>query len=112
MLVEGGGGDRRPRARKPGRPGDRERGRGRPGYRGHLVRTTDDDGGRATLTLGDQLAVEVSGLVKTFGKTRAVDGVDLMVPAGGVYGVLGPNGAGKTTTIRVLATLLAPDGGT
>ncbi|MBL7496501.1 ATP-binding cassette domain-containing protein [Frankia sp. CNm7] len=64
------------------------------------------------MTLGDQLAVEVSGLVKTFGKTRAVDGVDLMVPAGGVYGVLGPNGAGKTTTIRVLATLLAPDGGT
>ncbi|MEX5633406.1 ATP-binding cassette domain-containing protein [Parafrankia sp. FMc2] len=60
----------------------------------------------------NRLAIEVAGLVKTFGKTRAVDGVDLAVPAGGVYGVLGPNGAGKTTTIRILATLLAPDAGT
>ncbi|MCR6032083.1 ATP-binding cassette domain-containing protein [Nocardioides sp. zg-579] len=58
------------------------------------------------------LAIETHGLVKTFGETRAVDGVDLAVPAGGVYGVLGPNGAGKTTTIRMLATLLPPDGGT
>jgi ABC-2 type transport system ATP-binding protein len=57
------------------------------------------------------LAVEASGLVKAFGTTRAVDGVDLAVPAGSVYGVLGPNGAGKTTTIRMLATLLRPDGG-
>ncbi|TFV99554.1 ATP-binding cassette domain-containing protein, partial [Brevundimonas sp. S30B] len=46
-----------------------------------------------------------------FGDTRAVDGVDLRVPSGGVYGVLGPNGAGKTTTIRMLATLLRPTGG-
>jgi ABC-2 type transport system ATP-binding protein len=59
-----------------------------------------------------ELAIEATGLVKTFGTTRAVDGVDLVVPAGGVYGFLGPNGAGKTTTIRVLATLLRPDGGT
>jgi ABC-2 type transport system ATP-binding protein len=58
------------------------------------------------------LAVEASRLVKTFGNTRAVDGVDLAVPAGSVYGVLGPNGAGKTTTIRMLATLLRPDAGT
>src|SRR6266567_929899 len=57
------------------------------------------------------LAVEASGLVKTFGGTRAVDGIDLAVPAGSVYGFLGPNGAGKTTTIRMLATLLRPDGG-
>ena len=57
------------------------------------------------------LAIETSGLVKVFGQTRAVDGVDLAVPAGTVYGVLGPNGAGKTTTVRVLATLLRPDGG-
>jgi len=57
------------------------------------------------------LAIETKGLVKTFGKTRAVDGVDLAVPAGTVYGVLGPNGAGKTTAVRVLATLLRPDGG-
>ena len=58
------------------------------------------------------LAVEASGLIKAFGKTLAVDGVDLAVPTGSVYGVLGPNGAGKTTTIRMLATLLRPDGGT
>ena len=57
------------------------------------------------------LAIEATGLRKTFGSTRAVDGVDLAVPAGAVYGVLGPNGAGKTTTIRMLATLLQPDGG-
>jgi ABC-2 type transport system ATP-binding protein len=57
-------------------------------------------------------AVETSGLVKTFGTTRAVDGVDLAVPTGSVYGVLGPNGAGKTTIIRILATLLRPDAGT
>ncbi|MGC7098121.1 ATP-binding cassette domain-containing protein [Amycolatopsis lurida] len=59
-----------------------------------------------------ELAIEANGLVKTFGKTRAVDGVDLAVPEGRVYGFLGPNGAGKTTTIRMLATLLKPDGGT
>jgi len=57
------------------------------------------------------LAIEASGLVKTFGEVRAVDGVDLAVRAGSVYGVLGPNGAGKTTTIRMLATLIRPDSG-
>ena len=56
-------------------------------------------------------AIETSGLVKTFGKTRAVDGIDLKIRKGTVYGLLGPNGAGKTTTIRVLATLLRPSGG-
>ena len=59
----------------------------------------------------DELAIEAEGLVKVFGETRAVDGIDLAVPTGTVYGVLGPNGAGKTTTIRMLATLLRPDGG-
>lgn len=58
------------------------------------------------------LAVEAEGLVRSFGSTRALDGLDLRVPAGTVYGVLGPNGAGKTTAVRVLATLLRPDGGT
>jgi ABC-2 type transport system ATP-binding protein len=57
------------------------------------------------------LAIEAEGLVKAFGSTRAVDGVDLAVRQGTVYGVLGPNGAGKTTTIRMLATLLRPDAG-
>jgi ABC-2 type transport system ATP-binding protein len=56
-------------------------------------------------------AIEAEALVRHFGATRAVNGVDLEVPVGGVYGVLGPNGAGKTTTIRVLATLLAPTAG-
>jgi ABC-2 type transport system ATP-binding protein len=57
------------------------------------------------------LAIEASGLEKSFGKTRAVCGVDLAVRRGRVYGMLGPNGAGKTTTIRILATLLRPDAG-
>jgi ABC-2 type transport system ATP-binding protein len=57
-------------------------------------------------------AVEICGLVKRFGEIRALDGLNLLVPAGTVYGVLGPNGAGKTTTIRILATLLRLDGGT
>jgi ABC-2 type transport system ATP-binding protein len=57
------------------------------------------------------LAIEATGLVKEFGDTRAVDGVDLSVRRGSVYGVLVPNGAGKTTTIRMLATLLRPDAG-
>jgi ABC-2 type transport system ATP-binding protein len=59
-----------------------------------------------------ECAIETDGLTKTFGDTRAVDGIDLTVPRGTVYAVLGPNGAGKTTTIRMLATLLKPDGGT
>jgi ABC-2 type transport system ATP-binding protein len=58
-----------------------------------------------------ELAVEAAGLVKSFGDTRAVDGVDLAVPSGRVFGLLGPNGAGKTTTIRILATLLRPEAG-
>lgn len=57
-------------------------------------------------------AIETHGLVKIFKDTRAVDGIDLQVAAGGVHGFLGPNGAGKTTTIRMLATLLRPDAGT
>ncbi|WP_037732895.1 ABC transporter ATP-binding protein [Streptomyces megasporus] len=57
-------------------------------------------------------AISVSGLVKTFGRTRALDGLDLKVETGEVHGFLGPNGAGKSTTIRVLLGLLRPDGGT
>jgi ABC-2 type transport system ATP-binding protein len=51
------------------------------------------------------------GLRKTFGTTKALDGLDLEVPAGSIYGLLGPNGSGKTTAVRVLATLTAPDSG-
>jgi oleandomycin transport system ATP-binding protein len=57
-------------------------------------------------------AIEARGLIKHFGKTKALDGVDLTVEEGRVLGVLGPNGAGKTTAVRILATLLKPDGGT
>jgi ABC-2 type transport system ATP-binding protein len=57
-------------------------------------------------------AIEVSGLRKSFGKTVALDGLDLTVAAGEVHGFLGPNGSGKTTTIRVLLGLLRADGGT
>jgi oleandomycin transport system ATP-binding protein len=56
-------------------------------------------------------AIEATGLVKRFGKTLALDGVDLVAAQGRVLGVLGPNGAGKTTAVRVLATLLRPDEG-
>jgi ABC-2 type transport system ATP-binding protein len=56
-------------------------------------------------------AIETRSLAKRFGDTRALDGVDLRIRQGSVYGLLGPNGAGKTTTIRILATLLAPDAG-
>jgi ABC-2 type transport system ATP-binding protein len=70
-------------------------------------------GGRAPNGLAsDTLAVEAHGLVKHFGTTKAVDGIDLAIPAGSVYGLLGPNGAGKTTAVRMLATLLRPDAGT
>ncbi len=57
-------------------------------------------------------AVHVRGLTKSFGATRVLDGIDLTVPTGSLLALLGPNGSGKTTTVRVLTTLLRPDGGT
>jgi ABC-2 type transport system ATP-binding protein len=60
----------------------------------------------------DVPAIEAEGLVKTFGSTRALAGLDLFLPRGSILGMLGPNGAGKTTAVRVLATLLRPDAGT
>ncbi len=58
-----------------------------------------------------ELAVTASGLVKRFGDRRVVDGVDIAVPRGMIYGVLGPNGAGKTTTLRMLLGIIEPDDG-
>jgi len=56
-------------------------------------------------------AIAADGLIKNYGSTRALAGLDLRVPRGTIYGLLGPNGAGKTTAVRVFATLLRPDGG-
>jgi ABC-2 type transport system ATP-binding protein len=59
----------------------------------------------------ESIAIRARGLVKMFGDARAVDGIDLTVPAGSIYGVLGPNGAGKTTTLRMLLGIIDPDEG-
>ncbi len=58
-----------------------------------------------------ELMIEAEGLVKSYGDTRALDGVDFAVPAGSLLGMLGPNGAGKTTAVRILTTLARPDAG-
>ena len=62
--------------------------------------------------MSNDLAVSATGLIKNFGGKRVVDGVDIAVPKGAIYGVLGPNGAGKTTTLRMLLGIIEPDGGT
>jgi len=61
--------------------------------------------------MSDELAIEASGLAKSYGAVRVLDGIDLRVPRGSVFALLGPNGAGKTTTVRILATLSRADGG-
>jgi daunorubicin resistance ABC transporter ATP-binding subunit len=67
---------------------------------------------RSEETVLPPLMVEAHGIAKAFGKTKALDGIDLAMPQGVVVALLGPNGAGKTTTIRILTTLLKPDTGT
>src|ERR1022692_227869 len=89
-------------SRRPECPAGRTAGRG-----GAELRT----GARptlATVTAG----IEVTGLRKSFGRTRALDGLDLTVASGEVHGFLGPNGSGKTTTIRILLGLIRADAGT
>jgi len=66
---------------------------------------------QAQTPLIETLAIEAKGLVKRFDDTLAVDGVDLSVPEGAIYGILGPNGAGKTTTLRMLLGIIDPDEG-
>src|SRR5438876_9595051 len=61
--------------------------------------------------VGEQPAILVESLTKSFGEVRALRGIDLSVPRGTVLGVLGTNGAGKTTAVRFLTSLLLPDGG-
>ena len=58
-----------------------------------------------------RLMIEAEGIDKSFGKTHALRGLDLDAAEGSILGVLGPNGAGKTTLVRILATLIKPDGG-
>src|SRR6185436_9361099 len=70
----------------------------------------DSEGARGLMAM--ELAVETHGLTRDFGSFRAVNGVDLAVPAGSFYGFLGPNGAGKSTTIKCLTGLLKPSAGT
>jgi ABC-2 type transport system ATP-binding protein len=65
-----------------------------------------------TTKISASAAIEARGLVRAFGAVRAVDGLELSVPRGGVFALLGPNGAGKTTTIKIFATLLRPQEGT
>lgn len=72
------------------------------------IATSDKLAGHAAM---NDLAIEVRNLVKTFDGTVAVDGVDLTVPRGSIYGVLGPNGAGKTTTLRMMLGIIEPDSG-
>jgi len=59
----------------------------------------------------DHPAIEATGLTKTYGPTTVLGGVDVRVAPGSVFSLLGPNGAGKTTLVRILSTLLRPDGG-
>jgi ABC-2 type transport system ATP-binding protein len=73
------------------------------------VRAGRDQG--ATYSDRTDYAIYADGLVRHFSGSRAVDNVDLQIPAGEIYGFLGPNGAGKSTTVRMLCTLLAPTGG-
>ena len=61
--------------------------------------------------MSEKFAIEVNDLTKSYRSVRVLDGIDLRVRAGTVFALLGPNGAGKTTTVRILATLVKPDGG-
>ncbi len=82
------------------------------GEPGAAPKTTDSHEEAAPTTASDVPALRLRNITKNFGELRAVDGVDLTVPAGSFYGLVGPNGAGKTTTLSIIAGLLRSDGGT
>ena len=94
----------RPRRHRPRSPRPRSAPAGRPSSSPRCSSRPRVDPGTAALV--------VKGVTKSFGDTRAVDGIDLTVPAGTFYGLVGPNGAGKTTTLSMIAGLLRPDRGT
>ena len=75
------------------------------------MRSNAPAAGGQPLAIGAPLAIEARGLVKRFDGIIAVDGVDLVVPQGSIYGILGPNGAGKTTTLRMMLGIIDPDSG-
>lgn len=77
----------------------------------HNHTSSSDITGKDPVSDARALAIEARGLVKSFDGTRAVDGVDIAVPEGAIYGILGPNGAGKTTTLRMLLGIIDPDEG-
>ena len=109
-VEEDDRGRRRPRARR--REAHEGRGARRPDpRRGRVRETARGRPGAGWLTTTRPRPSSARGLVRTFGDKRAVDGVDLEVPKGEIYGFLGPNGAGKSTVVRMLCTLLAPTGG-
>jgi ABC-2 type transport system ATP-binding protein len=74
--------------------------------------STVTEPGNANPALGSTIAIELSGVTKSFGKQIAVDSLDLSVPAGSIYGFIGPNGSGKTTTLRMILRIFQPDRGT
>ena len=67
---------------------------------------------KQAVTPNRDLAIQIQGLTKAYGKVRALHGIDLAVNRGEIFGFLGPNGAGKTTTIRCMLDMIRPDGGT
>src|SRR5689334_23449487 len=77
----------------------------------HAALGQEPRGAAATGRANPGLAIEATGLAKSYRDVRVLAGVDLQVPAGTVFALLGPNGAGKTTTVRILATLVQADGG-
>jgi ABC-2 type transport system ATP-binding protein len=78
---------------------------------GHANRGQADPGAASPGQPKSELAIEASGLAKSYRDVRVLSGVDLRVPSGTVFALLGPNGAGKTTTVRILATLVQADAG-
>src|SRR5690606_11339258 len=103
--LGGGGSDLRAVPRRRRAPAVRAR-------RAHPAGRTAATGGQSPTRGAGRAMIELSKLSKLYGDFVAVDGIDLVVPKGELFGFLGPNGAGKTTTLRMIAGILKPSGGT